>query len=376
MIIPYARHEVTDDDVRTVTDALRSEQLTGGKYVAEFEESFSKHVQTVHSLAVSSGTAGLHLAVAALGVPAGKKVLVPSLTFAATVNSALYCDAQIEFIDIDPDTLLIDLNEVKSKIKAKPHAYSGIIVVDFAGFAIDVFALRQICDKYGIWIVEDAAHALDATLKTEAITEKVGSSHYADITVFSFHPAKHITTGEGGMVTTQNTTLFERMKLLRSHSMDRSTNKSLTKSWYYEIASLGYNYRMSDINAALGISQLKRATTNVKRRQSLARRYTTLLADTNLVLPTVSVYENHAYHLYIIRSEKRDQLYDFLKQRGIFAQVHYTPLHRQPLYESFDGAQDLPHTDSYFATCLSIPLFPSLKHDEQDYVVAAIKDFL
>lgn len=371
-MLPYARHDITNEDIQMVTEALKSGQLTNGSYVKQFETDFKQYCGAKYALAVSSGTAGLHLAIAALNKSAQKTVLIPSLTFAATANCALYEGLDVEFVDIDPATFLIDIAEIKRRIERQPDKYGGVIVVDFAGLPVDVAALRQVCDQYNLWIIEDAAHALGAHLQTVQGEEVVGASSYADVTVFSFHPAKHITTGEGGMVTTRDQKLYERMQLLRSHSMDKS-KPSATEPWRYTIAQLGYNYRMSDLNAALGISQLKRADAHLTRRREIARRYDAALAQTGLKAPQTAV--GHAYHLYVVQSLKRDELYQWLEAHDIQAQVHYVPLHLQPLYQAYSGTDNLPHTEAYYATSLSLPMFPGLTDYEIQHVINTLQEF-
>ena len=373
MNIPYAKHDITDDDITAVVEAMKSGYLTGGQQLSTFEENFKEYVDADYALAVSSGTAALHLAVAAMEVPSCKTVLVPSLTFAATANSVLYCGAKVEFVDIDPDTLLIDLDIVKEKIELNPDKYAGVMVVDYAGYPVDTKAIRSICNKYNLWIIEDAAHAPGAILNRSGEVVKVGSSLYADITVFSFHPAKHLTTGEGGMLTTRNKELYDKIKLIRSHAMSKENKKSQEEGWYYAIEKLGYNYRMSEINAALGVSQLKRAAKNLTRRREIAATYDSELAQMSIKLPIIDPVSTHAYHLYIIQSDNRHQLYDHLKAKGIYAQVHYIPLHLQDYYKDFDGAETLLNTEAYYNSCLSIPMYPSLSSEEQYYVIEIIK---
>ena len=354
MNIHYTKHDVTDEDIQSVERALRSNSLTNGPFVKEFEDNFKRYVGSEYAIAVSSGTAALHLAIAALGVPSGKTVLTPSLTFAATANAAIYCGAKIEFVDIDPETLLLDLDSVESKLTADPDKYAGVIAVDFAGLPVDIVRLSAICKQNNVWLVEDAAHAVGAILSDGAKEIMTGSGEYTDATVFSFHPAKHITTGEGGMITTNNSVLNDKIRLLRSHAMDRSGDQSQEEGWHYEISELGYNYRMSDINAALGNSHLE---------------------NIGITLPNENAAQQHAYHLYVIQVDERKQLYDNLKELSIFPQVHYVPLHMQPLYAHFKSDTPLIHTENYYRRCLSIPMYPTLSEEEQDYVIAAIKEF-
>ena len=374
MNIPYAKHEITKEDIDAVVYALKSGYLTGGEQVQEFENIFKHTFNTEYALAVSSGTAGLHLAVSAMDVPAGKTILVPSLTFAATANSVLYCGAKVEFVDIDPETFLLDIDSMEEKIKFRPEKYAGVIAVDYAGYPVDIEKLSALCKTYHLWLIEDAAHALGAVSNRHEKSIQVGSSLYADITVFSFHPAKHLTTGEGGMITTRNANIYDKIKLLRSHAMSKANHQSQEEGWYYSIEHLGYNYRMSEINAALGVSQLKRADNNLQRRREIAKRYDRSLREIQVKTPIADDVNVHAYHLYIIQSKDRHALYDKLKARGIYTQVHYVPLHLQAFYKNFGGAHNLPNTEAYYHSCLSIPMYPSLTETEQEYVVQMLQE--
>lgn len=373
--IPYAKHDITENDVDSVTSVLKSGFLTGGENVVLFEENFRKYVQSEYALSVSSGTAGLHLAVKALGIPKDKFVLLPSLTFAATANAVLYSGGNIEFIDIDPQTLLMDINIIEKRLLQNPDKYAGIITVDYAGLPSDVIKLKTICDKYKLWLIEDAAHSLGGVLNDDL----VGNAKYSDITVFSFHPAKHITTGEGGMITTNNPKLYEKIKLSRSHNMDRSKQQSSEEGWYYEIDDVGYNYRMSDINASLGNSQLSRINENLSNRRRLADRYTKAFENNKHIKLQSNIPNGlNAYHLYTTQVKNRKGMYDYLKSKGIYAQVHYVPLHMQPAYAKYFNASDSPltNTENYYAGCLSIPMFPTLSLEDQDYVIGEINNFL
>ncbi len=372
MSIPYAKHEITNDDIDAVIKALKSGYLTGGSSITEFEDSFKNHVGSNYSVAVSSGTAGLHLAVAALGIDQNKTVLMPSLTFAATANCVLYCGGKVEFVDIDPKTYLIDLDLVEAKLKSNPEKYAGVIAVDFAGYPIDIKELSKICKKYGVWLIEDAAHALGAVSNRGNTPAKVGSSKFSDATVFSFHPVKHITTGEGGMITSNNQNVAHKISLLRSHAMNKDDPRSKTEGWYYSIKELGYNYRISDINAALGTSQLLRADMNLVKRQRVASIYNSRLSGLNLKLPYSNRLDSHAYHLYVIQSSSRHDLYNKLRDKGIYTQVHYLPLHMQEYYKNFDGVDSLQNTKEYYASSLSIPMYPSLTDRELEYVIKSI----
>jgi len=376
MNIPYTKHDITDADIEAVEKVLRNGPLTNGPQVSAFEDKFSTLVNAKYAAAVSSGTAALHLAVTALGVKPGQTVLVPSLTFAATANVVLYAGGEVEFVDIDPDTLLIDLKLIEQRLKTNPDKYAGVIAVDFAGLPVDIPQLSETCKKYGVWLIEDASHSLGASFAYGEEKLMVGGSKYADAVTFSFHPAKHITSGEGGMVTTPHKHIHERIALLRSHAMSKSKVNTDTEGWRYDIDILGYNYRLSDINAALGLSQLDRLKQNVAQRRTLAEEYRSQLKDSSVLLPPDSPSSEHAYHLFVIQAPRRMELFNYLKQCGIFAQVHYVPLHMQALYKRSAASTPLIHTESYYERCLSIPMFPSLKANEQDHVIKSLTDFL
>jgi dTDP-4-amino-4,6-dideoxygalactose transaminase len=370
--IPYTKHEITRADIAAVNGVLRSDFLTNGPQITAFEDEFKRFTGSEHAVGLSSGTAGLHLAVGALGVRPEQRVLVPSLTFAATANAVLYNGGGVELVDIDPDTLLLDVNQVASRISADPNKYAGVIAVDFAGYPIDTKELSDLCKENDMWLIEDAAHALGAVSVRHGEKVTVGDG-YADATVFSFHPAKHITTGEGGMVTTASADVDEKLRLLRSHGMDKSSQQAKEEGWYYRINELGYNYRMGEINAALGLSQLRRFDGNVAKRQAIARDYRAAFDRTPIGLPYYDQDQVHAYHLNIVRVQRRKQVYEALKDKGIFAQVHYVPIHLHPLYEGTPGGDNLPHTDTYYRECLSIPMYPTLTTAEQTYVIESLK---
>ncbi len=375
MSIPYSRHNITNEDIKSVVTALKSGVLTGGQQLTGFETELSGYVGSKHAVGVSSGTAGLHLAVEALKTTenVGKTVLVPSLTFSATANAALYAGLKIEFVDIDPTSLLVDIKEIETKLASSPTKYAGIIAVDFAGMPLDIIKLAKLCKQYGVWLVDDAAHALGAASHYGGKMVKVGSGEFANATVFSFHPAKHITTAEGGMVTLNDINMAYNLRLLRSHSMDKTTLKSETEGWYYQIDKLGYNYRLSEIHAALGRSQLKRIQANIERRRELANRYSEEFSKINVEIPTGESVSGHAYHLYIIEVANRKKVYDTLHAKGILAQVHYVPLHMQPYYRNIVGSIRLPNTEAYYKKSLSIPMYSTLTDKEQDIVIELVK---
>lgn len=377
--IPYGRQEITDADIQAVVDVLRSDFLTQGPAVDQFEAEFCKFVGAPHSIAVTNGTAALHLAAMALNVGPGDRVLVTPNTFVASANCIRYCGAEVEFVDIDPDTFCIDLVALELKLKEKPpFYYKGIVCVDFAGFPVDFEKLRCLVKQFGLWIIEDACHALGAEfLTSDNIWVKAGAGQFADISVFSFHPVKHLATGEGGMITTADPQLAQKLRLLRSHGIVRDPNRLHENhgGWYYEMQELGYNYRISDILCSLGVSQLQRIETNLQSRQNIASKYFSELKDLPLVLPKVNEKIRHAFHLFVIQTDRRKELYDYLREKGIYTQVHYIPVHMQPYYVNRYGRNTLPVVENYYRHALSLPMFHALGDEDQGRVIDALRSF-
>lgn len=381
--IPYGRQNITEEDLEAVRNVLVSDFLTQGPAVASFEKEFNAYVNSKYSVAVSNGTVALHLACLALGLKKGDRVITTPITFAASGNAALYCEAEVFFVDIDPVTFTMDLDKLKELIDSKPKGYfAGVIPVDFTGYPVNTEKLKQITNANDMWILKDACHAPGAYF-IDSTGEKVysGSNKYADITVFSFHPVKHIACGEGGMITCQDDKLFEDLSLLRTHGITKSGLKfdAFTEesqgAWYYEMQTLGYNCRLTDMQAALGESQLKRAEAGVERRNQIAEFYREELKDLPLVNHAKDDHLN-AHHLYVIQVEKRKELYEFLREKNIFTQVHYIPLHLMPYYSQFGWNKgDFPKAEYYYDRCLSLPMYPSITDEELAYVVEQIKLF-
>lgn len=382
--IPYGRQSISDEDIHAVVNALKSDFMTQGPTIAEFENAFAKYIGVKYAVAVSNGTAALHLAALALGVNENTRVITTPITFAASANSIKFCGGQIFFADIDPETFLLDIHAVKKLIEQHPKGYfSGIIPVDFAGKAVDLEAFRQLASEHGLWIVEDACHAPGGYFTdSKGNKQHCGNGNYADMAVFSFHPVKHIATGEGGMITTNNKNLYDKLVLLRTHGITK--NEALFENdahevarggWYYEMHDLGYNYRLTDLQAALGISQLSRAEKNIERRKKIAKKYNEAFAGlSGLTVPTYD--EGHAWHLYVIRTAKREALYNYLKEHKIFAQVHYIPVHLMPYYRQTGYKKgDFPVSEAYYEKCLSIPMYHSLTNEEQQYIIDTIHKF-
>ncbi|SHI85009.1 UDP-4-amino-4,6-dideoxy-N-acetyl-beta-L-altrosamine transaminase [Hymenobacter daecheongensis DSM 21074] len=378
--IPYGRQRITEEDIEAVAATLRSDFLTQGPKVAEFEEKFAAYIGAKYAVAVSNGTAALHLCALALNVQPGQRVITTPITFAASANCVRYCGGEVHFADIDPTTALIDLRLVRKLLESHPKGYfHGLIPVDFAGLPVNLEEARQLADEFGLWIIEDACHAPGGFFRDSTGREqRCGNGQLADLAIFSFHPVKHIATGEGGMITTNRADLYEQLLVLRTHGITKDPAKMHRHDggWYMEMQTLGYNYRISDILTALGISQLARADAGLTRRRQLAARYDATFASVPAVRPLAAA-PGHAYHLYVIQVADRKGLYDFLRTRQIFAQVHYIPVHTMPYYQEL-GWQlgDFPQAEAYYDHCLSIPLFPALTDEEQQYVIDCIVEFV
>lgn len=382
--IPYGRQHITEEDIQAVADVLRSDFLTQGPAIQEFEYQFTKYIGCRYAVAVANGTAALHLGAIALGVKPGDKVITTPITFAASSNCIQYCGGEVVFSDVDPETYLIDVDNVKKLLASSPDGtYKGIIPVDFAGHIVNLEKLRALAIEYGLWIMEDACHAPGAYFKDSNNTvQRAGGSAYADVSVFSFHPVKHIATGEGGMITTNDEKIFKLLLKLRTHGIVRDSfeknipNPDLQGGWYHEMQELGYNYRISDIQCALGISQLKRASQGLIRRNELADRYRKAFKGTTIKCQKVEDGSYHAYHLFVIQVSDRKGLYDHLKKSNIFVQVHYIPTHLMPYYQKLGWkAGDLPQAERYYEGCLSLPMYPTLTNDEQDFVISKVLEF-
>lgn len=378
-IISYGRQHITDQDVTSVVEALKSDYLTQGPKIAEFEKDFAAYCGSKYACVVSNGTAALHLCAMALDIKPGDKVITTPITFVASANGFRYCGAEIVFCDIHPDTYLLDLDKLEDILKSSPKGtYKAVVPVDFAGYPVDVERMRALADEYGFAIVEDACHAPGGSLvDTKGVKNMVGNGSYADLTVFSFHPVKHIATGEGGAITTNNKELYDKVSLYRTHGItkDPALLQENHGGWYYEMQELGYNYRITEFQAALGISQLKRLDWSIKRRNEIANKYDTAFKGTSIRTPFRAENITHAFHLYIIQVEKRKELYDFLRQNNIFSQVLYIPAHIMPYYKQLGWKQgDMPVAEEYYSKCLALPMFPSLTEQEQDWVIAKVKE--
>ncbi|RIJ41970.1 UDP-4-amino-4,6-dideoxy-N-acetyl-beta-L-altrosamine transaminase [Pontibacter oryzae] len=387
--IPYGRQHITEDDIQAVIETLQSDYLTQGPKVVEFERAFAAYVGAEYAVAVSNGTAALHLAALALGVNEQSRVITTPITFAASANCVRYCGGTVAFADIDPETALLDVDKVKQMLESKPKGYyAGIIPVDFAGNPVNLEAFRRLADEHGLWVIEDAAHSPGGYfVDSKGEKQLCGNGNYANLAIFSFHPVKHIATGEGGMITTNDGKLYNELLKLRTHGITRDPNlmEENHGGWYMEMQELGYNYRIPDMLCALGISQLQRADAGLARRKEIANVYDNAfegspgieVLGTNPDAFDAAGETGHAYHLYVIRVEDRKGLYDFLREHGIFAQVHYIPAHTMPYYRGLGyGKGDFPEAEHYYSQCLSLPMYPTLTQQEQEFVIEKVKEFV
>ena len=377
--IPYGKQLLSHSDIDAVIDVLKSDYWTQGPAVAEFENSFANYIGSKYAVAVANGTAALHLCTIALAVNENSNVITSPITFAASANCVAYCGGTIHFADIDPHTFLLDINKVKDLIESKPKGFfTGIIPVDFAGKAVDLEAFRKLADEHGLWIIEDSCHSPGGYfIDSIGQRQHCGNGKFADLAIFSFHPVKHIACGEGGMVMTNDEKLYNKLLKLRTHGItkDPALMEENHGGWYMEMQTLGYNYRMPDVLCALGISQLNQAEKGLKRRMEIANKYTAAFKNTNVILPVYD--EGHAFHLYVIQTERRKELYDYLKTQNIFCQVHYIPVHLHPYYKAKGHKKgDHPLSEKYYEGCLSLPMFPSMSEEEQDYVIEKIKTYI
>ncbi len=382
--IPYSCQQVTEDDIAAVNDVLRSEYLTQGPVVPVFEEAFARRHGVSHAVAVSSATAGLHMACLALGVGAGSRVWTSPNSFLASANCALYCGAAVDFVDIDPRTRNLSVSALTAKLTlaAQRGTLPDLLIpVDFGGLPCDLLEIRELADRYGFRVLQDASHATGATYQGRP----VGSVH-AHATVFSFHAVKVLTTAEGGMVTTQDPAVAKQLRLLRSHGMTREAGdlqNPVEGPWVYEQQTLGFNYRLTDIQAALGNSQLRRLDAMHQARIALADRYDELLADLPLLLPARLPDRVSSWHLFPVEIDEtrtsctRAAVFQDLRAAQIGVNVHYIPIHTQPFYAAMGfRAGDFPAAERYYARAISLPLFPAMTQAQQHRVVDVLRDAL
>lgn len=377
-IIPYGKHQVSQEDIDMVTEVLRSNFLTQGPMVPKFESLVARRCEVQYAAAVNSATSALHIACLALGVQTGDVVWTTPITFVASANCALYCGATIDFVDIDPRTYNLSADRLQEKLEkaAKNGKLPKVVIpVHLAGQPCEMDRIHALSLKYNFKIIEDASHAIGGRYKGEPI----GNCKYSDITVFSFHPVKIITTGEGGMVLTNNLELYNRMYRLRSHGITRNAAEMTHPSdgpWYYQQIDLGFNYRMTDIQAALGISQLSKLDEFVAKRHQVAKNYNELLQNLPVTLPWQHPDAYSGMHLYIIRLKLKEfpfshkQVFEQFRSTGIFVNLHYIPVYRQPYFSQFNfDRKNFPESEAYYAEAISIPMYPDLTKEEQAEVV-------
>lgn len=385
--IPYGHQTITQEDIDTVTEVLQSDFLTQGPKLNEFEKQVANYHNAKYGVAFSNGTAALHGAYYAAGIHAGDEIITSPITFAATSNAAIYCGAKPVFADIDLETNCINPEEVEKNISLNTKA---ITPVSLAGYPVDLKNIRAIADSTGkkCYVIHDAAHAIGSRRKGTFGLE------YADMAILSFHPVKHIATGEGGMVLTNNQELYDRLKLFRSHGIvknyDNRTNDQVQGPWYYEMVSLGFNYRLTEIQAALGISQFKRIQENLVQRNEIAKEYGEAFKynSTVIIPPQIGfdilkdpLAENiHSYHLYTLRlsnPEKRLDFYYYLHKHGILAQIHYIPVYWHPFYRDAFGYKmgDYPKAEEYYASEISIPMYHNMKNEDKQYIIDIVNNY-
>lgn len=382
MAIPYGRQDISEQDIQAVVDILRSDFLTQGPVVPAFEQAITDYTGAQHAIAVNSATSALHIACLALNVSQGDFVWTTPITFVASANCALYCGAEVDFVDIDPQTYNISTQKLAEKLAQAEQAGrlpKVVIPVHLCGQPCDLEAIHALSQRYGFKIIEDASHAIGGKYKNEPI----GNGRYSDITIFSFHPVKIITTGEGGMALTNDSELATRMRLLRSHGVTRDAHQMTHVAdgpWYYQQIDLGYNYRMTDIQAALGLSQMSRLDAFVSARHTLARRYDALLSDMPVVKPWQHPDSYSGLHLYVIRlkldliDKSHLQVFEDLRAAGIGVNLHYIPVYRQPYYQSLGFTQNYcQEAEQYYAEAISLPMYAGLSQAQQDLVVASLK---
>lgn len=383
--IPYGKQDITQSDIDAVVKTLKADFLTQGPKILEFEENFAKYVGSKYAVALSNGTAALHLGLMALGVKAGDRIITTPITFSASANAALYCGAEVHFADIDRDTYVISLTEVEKLLSKHPKGYYKVIIpVDFAGYPVDTEELRALANKYGTAILEDACHAPGAFfIDSNNQQERSGACNYADATVFSFHPVKHIAAGEGGMLTTNSEEIYKSVATLRTHGITKENmemdfpNASDQGGWYYEMQELGYNYRITDIQAALANSQLAKADKGIDRRQEIAKKYREAFKGKSIKAQLFDETHFNAHHLFVIEVENRKVLYDDLRTYNVFSQIHYIPVHLLPYYRKLGWkVGDFPNAEKYYEKCISLPMYPTLTEEEQDFVIQKVLLFL
>ncbi|MCU4482536.1 UDP-4-amino-4,6-dideoxy-N-acetyl-beta-L-altrosamine transaminase [Acinetobacter ursingii] len=386
MFIPYGKQNINQADIDAVVRVLNSDFLTQGPQVPLFEKSVAGLVGAKYAFAMNSATSALHVACLALGLKKGDILWTSPITFVASANCALYCEADVDFVDIDPDTYNLSVDALKAKLeiaKRNNKIPKIVIPVHLCGQPCDMEKIHALSQEYGFHIIEDASHAIGGKYKESYI----GSNQYADITIFSFHPVKIVTTAEGGMALTNNEALAQRIDLLRSHGVTRSPElmtKPTEGSWYYQQVELGYNYRMTELQAALGVTQLTRLESFVAKRHEIAKKYNELLKDLPLIIPYQLLETYSGLHLYVIRlkldklNKSRKEIFEALREKGIGVNVHYIPVHTQPYYQQHLGFKqgDFPEAEAYYESAISLPMYPDLTDSQIIYVCQTLSELL
>lgn len=384
-MIPYGRQDITASDIEAVVAVLKSDFLTQGPVVPRFEAAIARHAGAQHAVGMNSATSALHAACLALDLGPGDWLWTSPITFVASANCALYCGAKVDFVDIDAKTYNLSIDALRDKLERadrEGRLPKVLVAVHLCGQSCDMAAIGELSRKYGFRVIEDASHAIGGRYRNEPI----GNGRYSDITVFSFHPVKIITTAEGGVAVCNDTALAERLRLYRSHGITRDPAKMVSAPdgpWTYQQIELGFNYRLTDVQAALGLSQMARLDQYVADRHSLASRYDSLLADLALMTPWQHPDNYSGLHLYVIRlkldriAKSRRAVFEEMRARGIGVNVHYIPVYTQPYYQQMGfAARDYPEAERYYAEAITLPMFATLAHAEQDEVVAALKAVL
>ena len=385
MFIPYGKQNINQQDIDAVIQVLQSDFLTQGPQVPLFEKTVAEHIGAEYALAVNSATSALHIACLALGLQKGDVLWTSPITFVASANCALYCGADVDFVDIDPQTYNLSVDALQKKLvqaKLENKLPKIVIPVHLCGQSCDMEKIHALSKEYGFRIIEDASHAIGGKYRSAY----VGACKYSDITVFSFHPVKIVTTAEGGMALTNNATLAQKMDLLRSHGVTRNTalmNKETEGPWYYQQVELGFNYRMTELQAALGVSQMHRLTQFVEKRHTISNKYNEILKDLPIILPYQIPESYSGLHLYVIRLKldelkaSRKQVFEALRAKGIGVNVHYIPVHTQPYYENLGfKLGDFPVAEAYYDSAISLPMYPDLTDAQIQYVYESLKEVL
>jgi len=384
-MIYYGKQSINEEDIKAVEEVLRSDFLTQGPAIERFERSVADYCGAKYAVAVCNATAALHIACLSAGLSGGGILWTSPITFVASANCGRYCGADVDFVDIDEKTYNISVAALEEKLRharRDNHLPQVVIPVHLAGQSCDMARIKELSEEYNFTVIEDASHAVGA----DYLHTKVGSCAFSDMAVFSFHPVKIITTGEGGMVLTNRKDLYEKLRLYRSHGITRDLSKMTRESdgaWYYQQIELGCNYRMTDIQAALGSSQMRRLDSFIVRRRDLAARYDELLRDLPLVTPYTMEGTNPSWHIYVVRlsfdqrCKTKQQIFEEMKERGIVLNLHYIPVHRQPYYENLGFRQgDFPESEKYYEEAFTLPLYYDLTNDEQDRIVEALRSVL